>query len=48
MNSIKVFTIGVYGYQEEEFFQQLLKHKIDVFVDIPIVTPEELMGRDTP
>ena len=34
MNAIKVFTIGVYGFAELEFFQALKEHHINVFIDI--------------
>ncbi len=34
MNAIKVFTVGVYGFSEFEFFQVLKKHNINVFIDI--------------
>ncbi len=30
----KIFTIGVYGYTEDEFFAALKEHKIDLFIDI--------------
>ncbi len=30
----KLFTIGVYGYSEDAFFDELLSHKIDLFIDI--------------
>lgn len=30
----KIYTIGVYGFSEEEFFQRLKEAKIDTFVDI--------------
>jgi len=30
----KLFTIGVYGTTEDEFFNALVKHKIDTFCDI--------------
>ncbi|RJP32566.1 MAG: DUF488 domain-containing protein [Candidatus Omnitrophota bacterium] len=29
-----LFTIGVYGYEEEAFFQQLMDARIDAFCDI--------------
>jgi uncharacterized protein (DUF488 family) len=31
---INLYTIGVYGYSEDEFFNALLKARIDIFVDI--------------
>lgn len=34
MSKILVYTIGVYGYTEENFFEQLAKHNINTFVDI--------------
>lgn len=34
MNSIKIVTIGVYGYSETEFFNKLLAANVDTFVDI--------------
>lgn len=30
----KIYTIGVYGYSEEQFFDLLVKHSIDLFIDI--------------
>lgn len=30
----ELFTIGVYGYTEHEFFEALLTHNIDLFIDI--------------
>jgi len=30
----KIFTIGVYGFSEEEFFQALVKSNVDLFCDI--------------
>lgn len=34
MIKINIYTIGVYGYSESEFFQKLLDYEIDVFIDI--------------
>lgn len=34
MNTIKYFTIGVYGSNEDIFFKKLQDNKIDVFCDI--------------
>ncbi len=31
---MKIYTIGVYGSTEEEFFGKLTKSKIDLFCDI--------------
>ena len=31
---LKIFTIGVYGYTEDEFFGALVDNKIDLFIDI--------------
>jgi len=31
---VNIFTIGVYGFTEEEFFDTLIKAKIDTFCDI--------------
>ncbi len=31
---INIFTIGVYGYTENDFFQKLINSKIDTFCDI--------------
>jgi len=31
---MNIFTIGVYGSTEDDFFKNLLKNKIDMFVDI--------------
>jgi len=31
---MKIVTIGVYGYAEEDFFQALQAAKVDVFCDI--------------
>ncbi len=30
----ELFTIGVYGYSEDAFFDELLSYKIDLFIDI--------------
>lgn len=32
--AMKIFTIGVYGSTEEEFFNKLITNKIDTFCDI--------------
>ncbi|MBI5060197.1 DUF488 domain-containing protein [candidate division KSB1 bacterium] len=32
--TLRLFTIGVYGSNEAEFFDRIVEHKIDVFVDI--------------
>ncbi len=37
MNAIspqRIYTLGVYGYTEDEFFDALVENKIDLFVDI--------------
>jgi uncharacterized protein (DUF488 family) len=31
---MKIYTIGVYGYTEQEFFNKLIENKIDIFCDI--------------
>ncbi|OUM90666.1 MAG: hypothetical protein BAA01_02125 [Bacillus thermozeamaize] len=31
---MNIYTIGVYGYSENDFFNKLMDHKIDVFIDI--------------
>lgn len=31
---MKLFTIEVYGFTEEQFYGKLKKHHIDTFVDI--------------
>ena len=31
---LKIFTIGVYGYTEDEFFGALVENEIDLFIDI--------------
>ena len=31
---LKIFTIGVYGYTEDAFFEALVSHEIDLFIDI--------------
>ena len=31
---IKIFTIGVYGYAENEFFEKLIQNNIKVFYDV--------------
>jgi len=30
----KIFTVGVYGFTEHEFFKKLKENKIDLFIDI--------------
>ena len=32
--SLKIYTLGVYGYTEDEFFDALAVHGIDLFIDI--------------
>jgi uncharacterized protein (DUF488 family) len=34
VSQIKIYTIGVYGYIENEFFSRLTENKIDTLVDI--------------
>ena len=34
MNKPKIYTIGVYGWTEEDFFNKLQEKNIDLFVDI--------------
>ena len=31
---MKLFTIGVYGRSEEEFFHELVENEIDMFIDV--------------
>ncbi len=34
ISPLKIYTLGVYGYTEEEFFGALEDYKIDLFIDI--------------
>ncbi len=34
ISPLKIYTIGVYGYTEDEFFGALVENEIDLFIDI--------------